>query len=63
MLLVWGVEPFLMEFTAEPEKTILDAFAYLSRRGWVQRGDWMVVVTNVLAGEKTIDTIQMRPVE
>ena len=63
LLLVWGVEPFLMEFTAEPEQTILDAFAYLSRRGWVKRGDWMVVVTNVLAGAKTIDTIQMRPVE
>jgi pyruvate kinase len=63
MLLVWGIEPFLMEFTAEPERTILDAFAYLVRRGWVKSGDWMVVVTNVLAGEKTIDTIQMRPVE
>lgn len=63
LLLVWGVEPFLMDFTAQPEQTILDAFAYLLRRGWVKQGDWMVVVTNVLAGEKTIDTIQMRPVE
>jgi pyruvate kinase len=63
LLLVWGVEPFLMDFTVEPEKTIRDAFAYLLRRGWVQRGDWMVVVTNVLAGEKVVDTIQMRPVE
>jgi pyruvate kinase len=63
LLLVWGVEPFLMEFTPEPEQTILDSFAYLLRRGWVKRGDWMVVVTNVLAGAKIIDTIQMRPVE
>jgi len=63
MLLVWGVEPFLMDFAVEPEQTIRDAFAYLLRRGWVQPGDWMVVVTNVLAGEKTIDTIQLRPVE
>ncbi|WP_246026395.1 pyruvate kinase [Oleiharenicola lentus] len=63
LLLVWGVEPFLMDFGAEPEKTIRDAFAYLLRRGWVQTGDWMVVVTNVLAGEQTIDTIQLRPVE
>jgi hypothetical protein len=52
-----------MEFTPEPEQTILDSFAYLLRRGWVKRGDWMVVVTNVLAGAKIIDTIQMRPVE
>lgn len=63
LLLVWGVEPFLLEFSAEPEQTILDAFAYLLRRGWVRVGDPMVVVTNVLAGKKIIDTIQMRPVE
>jgi len=63
LLLVWGVEPFLMDFSAEPERTIQDAFAYLLRRGWVRRGDWMVVVTNVLAGEKIVDTIQLRPVE
>jgi len=63
MLLMWGVEPFLVKFTAGPEETISEAFAYLARRGWVKTGDWMVVVTNVLAGEKTIDSIQMRPVE
>lgn len=63
MLLVWGIEPFLMDFAAEPEKTILDAFDYLLRRGWVKQGDWMVVVTNVLAGEKVVDTIQMRLIE
>jgi pyruvate kinase len=63
MLLMWGVEPFLVQFTEEPEETISGAFAYLLRRGWVKPGDWMVVVTNVLAGKKTIDSIQMRPVE
>jgi pyruvate kinase len=63
LLLLWGVEPFLMDFSAEPEKTIRDAFAYLLRRAWVATGDWIVVVTNVLAGEKVVDTIQMRPVE
>jgi pyruvate kinase len=62
MLLLWGVEPFQMNFTAEPEQTINDAFAYLLRRGWVKSGDWMVVVTNALAGGSVIDTIQMRPV-
>jgi len=63
MLLMWGVEPFLMPFAADPEEVICAAFAYLLRRNWVRQGDWMVVVTNVLAGKKTIDTIQMRPVE
>lgn len=63
LLLSWGVEPFLIQFSVEPEQTIQHAFAYLVRRGWVKRGDWLVVVTNVLAGEKIVDTIQMRPVE
>lgn len=63
MLLMWGVEPFLMDIKRDPEESVRDAFAYLLRREWVKPGDWMVVVTNVLAGEKTIDSIQMRPVE
>lgn len=63
MLLLWGVEPFLMDFKTEPEDTIQDAMAYLLRRGWVKPGDWMVVVTNALADEHVIDTIQMRPVQ
>ena len=63
LLLVWGVEPFLLKFSAEPEQTIRDSFDYLLRRGWVKPGDLMVVVTNVLAGQKIVDTIQMRYVE
>jgi pyruvate kinase len=63
MLLMWGVEPFLMDIKVDPEETICDAFAYLLRREWVKPGDWMVVVTNVLAGKKMLDSIQMRPVE
>ncbi|MFY9925296.1 MAG: pyruvate kinase [Opitutaceae bacterium] len=63
MLLLWGVEPFLMGFSQEPEQTIRDAFAYLVRRAWVAQGDWLVVVTNVLAGQQVVDSIQMRPVE
>jgi pyruvate kinase len=63
MLLLWGVEPFLMEIKPDPEETICGAFDYLLRREWVKPGDWMVVVTNVLAGKKMLDSIQMRPVE
>ncbi len=63
LLLSWGVEPFLMEFSSEPEHTIRDALAYLLRRGWVRSGEWMVVATNALAGEKIVDTVQMRPVD
>jgi pyruvate kinase len=63
LLLPWGVEPFLMEFCKDPEETILNALAYLKRRDWCVTGNWLVVITNALAHDKIIDTIQLRQVE
>ncbi len=63
LLLPWGVEPFLMEFSADPEDTIENALAYLKRRNWCGKGTWLVVITNALAHEKVIDTLQLRQVE
>jgi pyruvate kinase len=63
LLLPWGVEPFLMEFSEDPEETIQNSIAYLKRRDWASAGSWLVVITNVLAGKKIIDTIQLRHVE
>ena len=63
LLLPWGVEPFLMEFSEDPERTIHDALDYLKRREWATPGDWLVVITNALADDKVIDTLQLRQVE
>jgi pyruvate kinase len=63
LLLPWGVEPFLMEFSKDPEETILNALAYLKRRQWCDEGAWIVVITNVLAHDKVVDTIQLRQIE
>ncbi len=63
LLLPWGVEPFLMPFSEDPEETILNALAYLKRRDWCGSGSWLVVITNALAHGKVIDTIQLRQVE
>lgn len=63
LLLPWGVEPFLMEFSEDPEQTILNSIDYLKRKDWCSAGSWLVVITNVLAGKKIIDTIQLRHVE
>jgi pyruvate kinase len=62
LLLPWGVEPFLMPFDQDPEQTILNALAYLKRRQWCETGTWLVVITNALAHDKIIDTIQLRQV-
>jgi pyruvate kinase len=59
-----GIEPFLMEFDdVDPERTIQNAFAALKERNWAKVGNSMVVITNVIAGEKIVDTIQLREVE
>jgi pyruvate kinase len=63
LLLPWGVEPFLMDFSDDPEQTILDALAYLKRKNWCEAGTWLVVITNALANDKVIDTMQLRQVE
>jgi pyruvate kinase len=63
LLLPWGVEPFLMPFHDDPEQTILDAMAYLKRRQWCDEGTWLVVITNVLAHDKVIDSLQLRQMD
>jgi len=64
ILIMRGIEPFFLEFDDEnPERTIQNAFKALKERNWAKPGAPMVVITNVIAGEKIVDTIQMREVE
>ncbi len=63
LLMPWGVEPFLIEFSDDPEKTIQSAMDYLKRKEWVDAGTWLVVITNALAHDKIIDTLQLRQLE
>jgi pyruvate kinase len=63
LLLPWGVEPFLMQFSEDPDKTIRDALAYLKEANWCASGTWLVVITNVLAEGRVIDTTQLRQVD
>ena len=63
LLLPWGVEPFLMPFSDDPEATIRDAICCLKRTQWCGEGDWLVVITNALADDRIIDTMQLRQIE
>ncbi|MCL4121370.1 UNVERIFIED_CONTAM: hypothetical protein GTU68_041024 [Idotea baltica] len=63
LVLPWGVEPFLMEFSDDPEQTVLDALDYLKRKNWCEPDTTLVVITNALANEKVIDTMQVRYVD
>lgn len=62
LLLPWGVEPFLMPFSDDPEVTIRDALSYLKRREWCSDGEWLAVITNALAHDRVIDTLQLRQI-
>jgi pyruvate kinase len=63
LLLPWGVEPFLMPFSDDPEETVKNALAYLKRQNWADDGTWLVVITNVLAQGRVIDSLQLRQVD
>jgi len=62
LLLPWGVEPFFMQFSDDPEQTIRDALGTLCSNGWCVPGAWLAVITNVLAGGRIVDTLQLRQV-
>ncbi len=60
--LIWGIEPFLMPFSADPELTVQEAIKKLKEEGWVHEKDQLVTVTNILADGKVIEGIQLREV-
>ncbi len=59
----WGIEPFFMEFSEDPELTILNAIEHLRSLDWVEKGDQLVTITNILAHGKVVESIQLREVE
>jgi len=62
MLLPWGVEPFLMPFSEDPEETIGNALERLRNNRWCPSGVWLGVITNALAEDRIVDTLQLRQV-
>ena len=49
-----SVVPFKMDFSSDPEKTVLAAFERLRERNRVLPGDPIVVVSDVAAGQETV---------
>ena len=61
--LIWGIEPYLMDFSDDPEQTIQEAIKRLKAENRVEAGDQIVMVTNVLADGKVVESIQLREVD
>eukprot|EP00741_Cyanophora_paradoxa_P009321 tig00000144_g9029.t1 len=58
--LYFGVHPWRIAFSSEPEKTITRAMTHLARRGLLRPGAMVVIVSDILAGDEFVHTIQVR---
>lgn len=57
-----GVIPFEMIFCTEPDATVSRAMKHLKKMGYLIPGDKVVVVSDILASDSVIDSIQLRTV-
>jgi pyruvate kinase len=63
LALDWGVEAFVHPFDHErPERTVESALRWLVEQGRLRRGNQVVVITAISAGEEIADVVEMRTV-
>ncbi len=63
LTLPWGIDPFYQEFSdVDPEWTIQQALATLRDKNYRKSGSTVIVITNVIAGSKIIDSMQLREI-
>jgi pyruvate kinase len=60
LALLYGVQAQRMGFVAEPDKNVFAAEAALLMRGHVESGDYLVVVTDILEGDRRHESVQLR---
>jgi pyruvate kinase len=59
----WGIEPFFADFKQEPESIVEGAINAIKAKGYAKHADKLVVLTNVIAGKRIVNSIQLRKVE
>lgn len=62
LILSRGVFPYRIDFSSAPEKTIQTAFNILVKQEGFKPGDKVVVISDVLAGDVTMNAIQIREI-
>ncbi|TKB25225.1 pyruvate kinase [Desulfopila sp. IMCC35006] len=58
----WGVHPFILKFSKDPEVSIGRAVTHLQQKQLLQEGDRIIVLSDILADGKFIETVQVRTV-
>jgi len=56
----WGIHSFRIKFSNEPEVSIQRAIEQLERKGITKAGDRIIVLSDILAGGKFVETVQIR---
>lgn len=63
LTIFWGVKPFQLDFSGDPETTISNAVSLLIERGLTSSGDLLVITSDMLVkGNNKVNTIQVRTV-
>jgi pyruvate kinase len=60
LALFWGIYPVRIDFTDDPNATIEAAEKYLSDHSLTSPGDNLVIISDVRADERLVDTVQLR---
>ena len=60
MQLLWGVCPFRIEFSSDPEKTVIRAQDHLLQHDSQWRGKYYVLLSDFLVQDSFVPTIQIR---
>lgn len=63
LLLNRGILPYRLDFSSDPEKTISLAIETLRKNHMLSSGDKVVILSDIIAGEDRVDTIQVREVK
>ncbi|OKY74148.1 MAG: pyruvate kinase [Desulfobulbaceae bacterium DB1] len=58
--LYWGIHAFRLNFSNDPEVSIQRSLEQLLQRNIVKQGDRIIVLSDILAGGKFIETVQVR---
>ena len=56
----WGVQAFVVKLSSEPEISIERSIKQLLDKGIVQSGQRIIVLSDILAGGKFVETVQVR---
>ena len=56
----WGILPFMVKFSKSPETTICRAISLLSQKNILRKNDRIIVVSDIVADGKFIETVQVR---